>query len=87
MLAVKTLMRELFNTFPVENVDEVLQLIFEGDPYPLFEIVDELGLPLPIFKLSRAVLMNEAGEAEENVLKMTTDFLPEGYAKLFNGLY
>ena len=31
--------------------------------------------------------MNESGEAEENVLNMTTDFLPEGYAKLFNGLY
>ena len=37
---MKTLVRELFHTFPVENVDEVLQLIFEGDPYPLFDIVD-----------------------------------------------
>ena len=42
---------------------------------------------MPIFKLSRAVLMNEAAEAEENVLKLTEDFLPEGYSLLFNGLY
>jgi hypothetical protein len=65
VFSIKKLVRAAFPQFPSEIVDNIFQIVSEGDPSAMFDLLDDLKIPSSIFKLCYAVLTNKVGDVED----------------------
>jgi hypothetical protein len=76
MFSIKKLIRAAFPSFPVEIMDSLFQIVAEKDPSAMFDILEEMNIPTPMFKTAHSFLMKKPGMLEESMLQMTQEILP-----------
>lgn len=87
ILSLKKLFRKAFPTFPLETLDGLLQVVSEGDPRPLENILKKLNIPAPLFKLCIGYVVNNEGMILKSLKNLANESFPEHYKNYFNSLY
>ena len=87
ILSLKKLFRNAFPTFPLETLDGLLQVVSEGDPRPLENIVDKLNIPNPVFKMCIGYVMDNETMILKSLKNIAKDSFPKHYLNYFDSLY
>ena len=87
ILSLKKLFRNAFPTFPLETLDGLLQVVSEGDPRPIENIVEKLNIPIPLFRMCIGYVMDNDNMVLKSIRNLGKESFPEHYLNFFDSLF
>ena len=87
ILSAKKLIHVIFEDFPVEVLDDVLEVVINMNPKPLSEICTKLGIPKELLELLIAFITNNEANIQNCIANLIDKIMPNEISELMLSLH
>ena len=88
ILSIKKIISKVFDKFPIDIIDGILQVVFEADPRPMQEIVEKLEIPPSLFKIIVGIATEKKEKiVNEAIISLSKELLKPPHVNLFNAIH